>query len=97
MTSHEQTSANKSSKDIPLIQRIIAVLWPSFLTAGLATALFFTVFDPLDLAALTDYPDISRTGAYTIGFFLFWLLTSSTCALTCYFQQPCDSIKSKKS
>ncbi len=89
MHSASNAHDNTGSKDIPLVQRIVAVLWPSFLTAGLATTLFFTVFDPLDLAALTNYPDVSRTGAYSIGFFLFWLLTSSTCALTCYFQRPC--------
>ena len=93
MNTPEQTPAGQAPKDIPRVQRLVAVLWPSFLTAGLANALFFTAFDPLDLAALTDYPHISRTGAYTIGFFLFWLLTSGTCALTCYFQRPCASAK----
>ncbi len=76
--------------EIPLIQRVIAVLWPSFLTAGAATGLFFTTFDPADLLVLTGYPEISRTGVYSVGFFLFWALTSSTCVLTCYFQRPCD-------
>jgi hypothetical protein len=75
--------------DIPVIQRIIAVLWPSFLTSGVATALFFTAFDPAELSA----PEVSRMAAYSIGFFLFWLLTASTCALTCYFRRPCDQIK----
>ena len=76
--------------DIPTTQRIIAVLWPSFLTAGIATVLFFTSFNPeeISLCMGADKP-ISNVGAYTIGFFLFWLLTSSTCALTCYFQRPC--------
>jgi hypothetical protein len=90
MTTASHQASEKDSKDIPTIQRVIAVFWPSFLTAGLATALFFTAFDPLDLAALLGYPDISRTGVYSIGFFLFWLLTSSTCGLTCYFQRPCN-------
>ena len=76
--------------EIPPIQRLIAVLWPSFLTAGAATGAFFTLFDPADLLALTSYPDLSRTAAYSIGFFLFWLLTAGTCALTCYFQRPCQ-------
>jgi cytosine/uracil/thiamine/allantoin permease len=75
--------------ETPVIQRVIAVLWPSFLTSGIATGMFFTAFDPTDLAPLLDYPDISRTGAYTIGFFIFWLLTATTCTLTCYFQRPC--------
>lgn len=89
------TNLQTESKDtgIPVIQRVIAVLWPSFLTAGIATALFFTVFDPDELLVLTGYIEISRMGAYTIGFFLFWLLTATTCALTCYFQKPCDQIK----
>jgi hypothetical protein len=78
---------------IPLTQRIIAVLWPSFLTSGIATGLFFTAFDPHDLIMLTGHLDISRMGVYSIGFFMFWLLTSGTCALTCYFQRPCDQVK----
>lgn len=78
-----------SSNEIPKIQKIIAVLWPSFLTAGLATILFFTAFDPQLLMQVSGYGHISRLGGYTIGFFMFWLLTASTCALTCYFQKPC--------
>ena len=77
--------------DIPLIQRIIAVLWPSFLTSGIATGAFFTLFDPLDLIHVAGLPELSRMGAYSIGFFLFWLLTAGTCALTCYFQKPCHN------
>jgi len=78
-----------SDKDVPLIQKVIAVLWPSFLTAGLATILFFTAFDPELILSVSGYGDISRMAGYTIGFFLFWLLTSLSCALTCYFQRPC--------
>ena len=40
--------------------------------------------------------DISRMAIYSMGFFLFWLLTSSTCALTCYFQKPCERINGQK-
>ena len=78
-------------QNIPTIQKIVAVLWPSFLTAGAATILFFTVFDPELLMAVAGYEKISRLGGYTIGFFLFWLLTSSSCVLTCYFQQSCQN------
>ncbi|MGD8407285.1 MAG: hypothetical protein PVG50_06525 [Thiohalophilus sp.] len=77
------------AQDIPKIQKIVAVLWPSFLTATLATILFFTAFDPRLLMELAGYGEVTRLGGYTVGFFLFWLLTSSTCALTCYFQKPC--------
>ena len=80
-----------SEKDaIPPIQRAVAVLWPSFITAGLATVVFFTLFDPVELAAAAGWGEVSRLGGYTIGFFAFWLLTAGSCALTCYFQRPCD-------
>lgn len=82
---------SNAEQHIPNKQKIIAVLWPSFLTAGVATILFFTFFDPQLLMAVAGYEQISRLGSYTIGFFLFWLLTSCTCVLTCYFQQPCHT------
>jgi hypothetical protein len=78
------------SQQIPKVQQVVAVLWPSFLTATLATILFFTAFDPQLLMELAGYGEISRLGGYTVGFFLFWLLTATTCALTCYFQKPCN-------
>jgi hypothetical protein len=83
--------------EIPTIQRVVAILWPSFLTAGLATILFFTAFDPQLLLLLSGHGEISRLGGYTIGFFLFWLLTAVTSALNFFFQAPCDRINRKAS
>lgn len=74
---------------IPLIQRVIAILWPSFIMAGIATVLFTTAFDPAVI--FYDY-DISRLGAYSICFFLFWLFGAVTSATTCYFLKPCQAI-----
>ncbi len=73
------------------IQMVVAILWPSFLTSGLATIFFFTLFDPVLLANLAGLPPISLLGGYSLGFFTFWLLTALTSALTCYFQQPCHT------
>ncbi len=74
---------------LPRIQCVIAVLWPSFLVAGVANVLFFIAIDPRELVQAGIIPEISRLGAYTIGFFLFWLTTASACLLSCYFQRPC--------
>ncbi len=74
---------------IPLIQRVVAVLWPAFVMAGIATILFTTVFDP---AILFIEHDISRLGFYTITFFLFWLFGALTAIATCYFLKPCEAI-----
>ncbi|MCK5395885.1 MAG: hypothetical protein KAJ32_07825 [Gammaproteobacteria bacterium] len=73
--------------EIPVIQRVIAILWPSFITAGIATIIFTTAFDPEII--FVDY-DISRLGVYTISFFLFWLLGAVTAISTCFFLKPCS-------
>lgn len=76
--------------EIPKCQKTISILWPSFLTAGLATILFFAAFDPYVLLQETRFAEMPRLGAYTIGFFLFWSLTTTSCALTCFFRKPCN-------
>ncbi len=88
--------STETAPTIPAIQKAISILWPSFLTAGVATILFFTAFDPQVLMLASGYTEITRLGGYTVGFFLFWLLTSSSCFLTCYFQRPCDQVNPKK-
>ncbi|NOY67622.1 MAG: hypothetical protein GXP13_09490 [Gammaproteobacteria bacterium] len=87
----------RRKSDIPAVQHIIAVVWPSFLTAGLATIIFFTAFNPEEISiCLGNTKPVNNVGAYTIGFFLFWTLTSSACALTCYFQRPCHQSASHR-
>lgn len=50
-------------------------IWISFLSAIVATALFFASFDPSIIAQVATYPVVlSRTAGYSIGFLLFWLL-----------------------
>jgi hypothetical protein len=85
----------ESKKEVPRIQQVVAVMWPSFLMAGIATILFFTAFDPVVILPVSGYHAVSRTAAYSIGFFCFWILTASSCALTCYFQRPCDRINTQ--
>ena len=74
---------------IPIVQRVIAILWPSFITAGIATVLFTVTFDPAEI--FIDY-DVSRLGVYTICFFMFWLFGAVTATSTCYFLKPCQAI-----
>lgn len=77
---------------IPCVQRVSAVLWPSFIAAGIANSLFFTFFEPQALLYAGGYPEMSNTGVYSIGFFLFWLLTSISSGMTSYFVKPCDEV-----
>ena len=50
-------------------------IWCSFLSAGIASVLFFATFDPRVLVENATFPyPLSREAAYTLGFFLFWIL-----------------------
>ncbi len=73
---------------IPRIQQFVSVLWPSFVLAGLATIVLFTAFDPHAVGLCMGVSSVTRIGAYTVGFFLLWLLTLCSSLLTVYFQRP---------
>jgi hypothetical protein len=66
-----------------------AILWPSFFAAGVATMVFFALFDPLELADMV-FPGrgISREFGYTVGFFLFWLATAAASLFTWILLRP---------
>ena len=51
-----------------------AVLWPAFVGAALGDAILFTLVDPAGLEWFGSRENLSREGAYTVGFFLLWLL-----------------------
>ena len=70
---------------IPRSQQAISVLWPSFIIAIVASGVFFSAFNPLDLIPFNLDIDISPLAAYSIGFFLFWLLAFLSSFGTLYF------------
>ena len=68
---------------LPSAARFGAVLWPSFFAAGVASAVFFAIVDPQELAAITwPHLGISREAGYTIGFFMFWACTFASSLFT---------------
>lgn len=86
-----------TQQEVPVLQSIISVLWPSFLVATLGTVVFFTLFNPVELAGNLGFPELSSLAGYTAGFFGFWLLTSISSSLTCYFRRPAFRVQSKGS
>lgn len=73
----------------PLAQRLGAVLWPSFFSAGVCTMVFFAFVDPLVLRDMTfpGWP-ISREVGYTLGFFTFWIATACSSLFTWWLLRP---------
>jgi hypothetical protein len=59
-----------------------AALWPAFLGAAVGDAILFTFIDPASIMLFGVHPDISRPGAYTVGFFVLWLLMIATSVTT---------------
>ena len=64
------------------------ILWPSFLMAGLASAVVFALIDPLDVS-IFGYIRPEREILYAFGFFFFWLITALSSLLT-VFMLPKD-------
>lgn len=61
---------------------LMVVLWPAFLAACVATGVFFSLVDPLELVVLDARVKMSTHGVHTIGFFAFWLLGIFSSGLT---------------
>ncbi|MFV2031414.1 MAG: hypothetical protein ACC663_02865, partial [Gammaproteobacteria bacterium] len=79
-----------SAQGTPKKQLYIAVLWPSFLTATIASGLFFSAFDPKYMIPFNIDTDISTLGIYTVGFFVFWALAALSSIGTLYFTLTYD-------
>lgn len=75
-----------------MLKQWVSIFWPAFLIAGVADVLFFTLFDPTLLLYQGEPVFGSRFAAYSIGFFLFWLMGAGSSWLTCYFQRSADEI-----
>ena len=65
-----------------LQQRLMWIVWPAFLMAGVIEMLVFAMVDPQDLHWFGHPLEISRQGVYTLAFFVFWLITSISGVLT---------------
>src|SRR5690606_7932658 len=64
--------------------RWILVLWPSFVVAGIAETLFFTLVNPRELYLFGDVVEYSPLATYSVGFFAFWVVCAASSLLTLY-------------
>ena len=70
-----------------LARRVMQVVWPAFLTAGVAELVFFAIFDPFELHFFGQPLDWSREAIYALGFFGFWGLGIASSSLTLLLTQ----------
>jgi len=69
---------------------LLRVLWPSFLMAGLTSAIVFALVDPLDVYVF-GHIQADRQVVYAAGFFLFWCTAALSSALTLRLHLPGDT------
>jgi hypothetical protein len=70
-----------------MVQRLLWVLWPSFLVAAAAETLCFAFLDPEEIALFGASLEWSRQATYTLGFFFFWAVGAAASALTVFLQR----------
>ena len=69
------------------MRQMIWILWPSFVVAGLAEVVFFTLIDPQELYLFGDPVHWSRTAIYSSGFFAFWAICAASSLFTVFSQR----------
>lgn len=74
------------------MKRVIWILWPAFIVAGVAEVIFFTVFDPMELHLFGQPAGISRLAVYSFGFLFLWVFAAASSALTCFLRRRADEI-----
>uniref|UniRef100_UPI0033424A61 hypothetical protein n=1 Tax=Castellaniella defragrans TaxID=75697 RepID=UPI0033424A61 len=63
------------------LRKLMWVLWPSFLAAGVTSAIVFALVDPQDVVFLGGMRG-SRQVVYSLGFFVFWVMAALSSAFT---------------
>ncbi len=70
-----------------LARRLLWVIWPAFLMAGVAETAFFSLFDPSELRFFGAAAALSPEAFYSLGFFGFWALGIASSALTVFLER----------
>lgn len=74
------------------MQKLIWIFWPSFLVAGVAEAVFFTLVDPQELYLFGEPVYWSKTATYSVGFIAFWITCAASSMTTCFLQRTAAEI-----
>lgn len=74
------------------MSKLFTIFWPSFLIAGIAEILFFTIVDPQELYLFGQPVNFSPLATYSIGFVAFWAICAASSYSTCFFQRSAKDI-----
>lgn len=68
------------------MRKALWILWPSFVVAGIAEGIFFTVIDPQELYLFGQPVYFSKMATYSLGFFGFWAVCAASSLMTWFLQ-----------
>ncbi|HTP71417.1 MAG TPA: hypothetical protein VML58_04295 [Burkholderiaceae bacterium] len=72
----------------PLRARVLLILWPSFVMAGVLEMLVFAIIDPVALQwPGADTLQWSRSAMYSVAFLVFWGVIALSTAVTEYLMR----------
>ena len=74
------------------MDKLFLIFWPSFLVAGIAEIMFFTIIDPQDLYLFGQPVHYSPLATYSIGFFAFWAICAASSWATRFLQRAGSDI-----
>ena len=73
----------------PLGERVMLILWPAFVMAGVLEALVFVVVDPAALHWFgADRLAWSASAVYSVTFLIFWCVIATSGAVTQLLEGP---------
>jgi len=73
----------------PLRERVLLIVWPAFVMAGVLEALVFVVVDPAALHWYGIEPlNWSVSGVYSATFLIFWFVIATSGAITWLLESP---------
>ena len=67
--------------------KLIQMLWPSFMVAVIAEAVFFVVIDPQELYLFGQPVHYGLVATYSIAFLGFWLVCAASSLSTIFLQR----------
>lgn len=73
-------------------KRLMWIVWPAFLAAGVLEMLVFAVVDPQELHWNGQSLLWSREAIYTVAFFLFWGVAIVSNGLTALLAMPSEEV-----
>ena len=77
------------------MKKVFLVFWPSFLVAGIAEGLFFSIIDPQELYLFGQAVHYSPVATYSIAFLGFWLVCAASSMLTYFLHRSAAEINQK--